>query len=174
MPLRVVSIRPTAFYGGVCSVTLSWSGITDLDPTAPLVLQPAVPRRLLECKIRHRLAGPVADRLLAIPTGYVAPPRIVSRELPAALPPKASAELARLEGKSEPFEVIRDEDAALTDAALLVGSRLASAYYTWAWQDTQELVRDNAYLIERLAKELLAHHALGPHQVRAVFRRRNA
>jgi len=173
LPIGVTSIRGTPGYLGICGLrgTLRTRGY---DAARPLVLQPARPRRNLEALVRFVLAGPASDALWFPPqgSGYVRTPRWL--EEPPALPPVAQGELKRLEesGALADDPARADEDAALELAYLLVGHKLAAAYYAWAMADTRAMVADQARGIERLAEELLAHGAVAPHAARAVYRRR--
>lgn len=172
LPLTVVSIRPTPIYGGVCVFT----GIDrrpGIDPSRPIVLQHARPRRYTEASIRCSLAGPVANRLWWPSSGYVATPKLNVRP---SLSPLADAELTRVEefANAPGAAMDSDEDAAFADAYLLVGADLASAYYSWSVADTTAMVSDplNVRIIERLADELLKKSALSPREVRTTIRRR--
>jgi hypothetical protein len=171
VPLGVVSIRPTRRYGGVCGAGGAHR-IHSLEPALPLVLQYARPRRHLETHIRFLLAGPLADHMWFPSSGYQRTPKIIRPADRPNLPPVAAAQLAAFEAAGNgPGEPVHDEDAALTEADLLVGPTLAGAYIAWARADVAEMVDDNAFAIERVAHDLLAHDALSPHAVRAAMRR---
>lgn len=142
-----------------------------LDPSLPLVLQRARPRRLLERQIRFALAGPAADGLWFPSRGYVHTPKAHDVVRFPDLPPLASAELVRLETRSDP--IVLDEDQAWADVELLVGSPLAHAYFQWAAAETNAMVADAAATIERVADALLSSQALAPHEVRSLIRTRS-
>lgn len=172
IPLGVVSIRPTVAYAGVCGGRYP-AGISQLDVHRPLIDQPARARHAHEARIRWRLAGPVADRLFFPSSGYRRTPQPVEPPTLPDLSPAAAAQLIEMErtgNQAEPSGYVRDEDAAMHYAFVLVGSDLTLPYYQWAEADTRAMVTEDSATITRLADALMDRHALSPQDARAVIR----
>jgi len=169
VPLDLVSIGPTARWGGVC-FSRPLRVCDELDVDRPLPLQPARLRRGIETRIMVALAGPLGELYARPkPAGYEppAPDEQVAHELAARL---TGEERELLSCGEEPGGQSDREDARRL-AWALAGAEEAEALVSYLGVATRPLVLSARFrhLLEALAAALLEQEVLGGRAVRRIL-----
>jgi len=169
--VALLSIRPTAVYGGVCQAAHRRIDVKLLD-CRPVILQPARLRRSLETALFFSLAGPIAAEMCAPRTGYLQQSadegraEQVARAL-ARLHPSTAERLRVAEARTDAIQT--DEDTAFIYADALAFDE-AVQYLAWARAATRRLLAEHADELAAVATALYARDVISGRQMVAAIR----